>query len=389
MTRNLRRATALVLGLMTMTACGSVGAGPKVSATVPITASKFFNPDDFERQLVQRDVTPEGASDAPWAQSIAPSYVDTKKYAKAPKWHLCFSNAGLDNPWRVTGLTTMKAEVLLHREISKFTIVDAESRDEKQIADLEGLHGKGCNALIVSPNTADALTPAVQKACESGIPIVVFDRGVNTTCPVTFVHSIGGYAFGATGAEFVAKHMKPGGNVLALRTLPGVDTLENRWAAADMIFSRSDAKVVGTEFTDGDPVKVKAIIADYLRRYGDIHGLWLDTGPAAVAAVEAFQAAGKPVPPMTSEDQQDFLELWKKQNLTAISPTYPVYMWRTAVIAATDILAGKEVPRDWVLPQPVITSVNLEKYLTPGMPPVFYPTCGCQKMPGFPQAWSN
>jgi ribose transport system substrate-binding protein len=372
-----------------MAACGAVDAGPKVSATVPITPSKFFNPDEFERQLVQRSVTPEGASDAPWAQSIAPSYVDTAKYAKAPKWHLCFSNAGLENPWRVTGLTTMKAEVQLHREIGKFTVVDAESRDAKQIADLEGLHGKGCNALIVSPNTTDALTPAVEKACKSGIPIVVFDRGVNTTCPVTFVHSIGGYAFGASGAEFVAQHMKPGGNVLALRTLPGVDTLENRWAAASTIFSRSDAKVVGTEFTDGDPAKVKAIITDYLRRFGDIHGLWMDAGPAAVAAVEAFQSAGKPVPPMTSEDQQDFLELWRKQNLTAISPTYPVYMWRTAVIAATDILAGKKVPKDWVLPQPVITSANLAKYLTPGMPPHFYPSCGCQKMPGFPQAWSR
>jgi ribose transport system substrate-binding protein len=92
---------------------------------------------------------------------------------------------------------------------------------------------------------------------------------------------------------------------------------------------------------------------------------------------------------MASEDQQDFLELWQRQNLTAISPTYPVYMWRTAVIAATNILAGRRVPKDWVLPQPVITSANLAQYLTPGMPPAFYPTCGCQKMPGFPQNWST
>jgi ribose transport system substrate-binding protein len=356
---------------------------------VPAIPSKFFNPDEFERQLVQRGVTPDGTADAPWLQSIAPSYVDTVRYAKAPKWHLCFSNAGLENPWRVTGLTTMKAEVLLHREINKFTVVDAESKDEKQIADLAGLRSKGCNALIISPNTTDALTPAVEEACASGIPVVVFDRGVNTTCPVTFVHSIGGYAFGATGAEFIIQNMKPGGNVLALRSLPGVDTLENRWAAANTIFSRSGAKVVGAEFTDGDPAKVKTIIADYLRRFGDIHGLWMDSGSSAVAAIEAFAEAGKPVPAMASEDQQDFLELWQRQNLTAISPTYPVYMWRTAVIAATNILAGRRVPKDWVLPQPVITSANLAQYLTPGMPPAFYPTCGCQKMPGFPQNWST
>jgi hypothetical protein len=39
--------------------------------------------------------------------------------------------------------------------------------------------------------------------------------------------------------------------------------------------------------------------------------------------------------------------------------------------------------------QPVITKDNLSQYITPGMPPLFYSTCGCQKMPGFPQNWGG
>ena len=77
---------------------------------------------------------------------------------------------------------------------------------------------------------------------------------------------------------------------------------------------------------------------------------------------------------MDAEDQQDFLEVWQKNKLTAISPTYPVYQWRTAVIAATDILSGKQVPKEWILPQPTITADNLAQYLRPGMPPLFYST---------------
>ena len=130
-------------------------------------------------------------------------------------------------------------------------------------------------------------------------------------------------------------------------------------------------------------------MSDYLQRFGSLDGVWMDAGATTVAAVEAFQDAGKQVPPITSEDQQDFLELWQKQHLTAISPTYPVYMWRTAVIAAVDILSGKQVPKEWVLPQPVITADNLAQFITPGMPPQFYATCGCQKMPGFPAKWSG
>jgi ribose transport system substrate-binding protein len=385
---------ALAALVMTMTACSSTKpeGGAKPSGTAGTAAAgqgKFFNQADMDRQLAQRKASPQGDPATPWLQMIEPKMVDTAKYVKPAKWHLCFSNAGLGNPWRVAGMTTMKAEVKLHPEIGEFTVVDAESKDDKQISDLADLQTKGCSALIVSPNTTAALTPAVEKACQSGVPVVVFDRGVTSDCPVTFVHPIGGYAFGATAAEFIAEKAGKDGKVLALRILPGVDVLETRWSGAKSVFDKAGVKVVGVEFTDGDPAKTKTIVGDYLQRFGKLDGVWADAGATAVATAEAFQDAGKPVPPMDAEDQQDFLEVWQKNKLTAISPTYPVYQWRTAVIAATNILSGKQVPKEWILPQPTITAENLSQYLRPGMPPLFYPTCGCQNMPGFPQDWGG
>ena len=316
--------------------------------------------------------------------------MDTSKYAKpAGNWRICFSNAGVGNPWRVTGMTTMRAEAKLHPQIASFTVADAGSKDDKQIADMSDLLAKGCDALIVSPNTTAALTPAVEQACRSGIPVVVFDRGVNTTCPVTFVHAVGGYAFGASAAQFITSHVKKGAKVLALRILPGVDVLENRWAGAKVVFDDAKVNVVGAEFTNGDPAKTKSIVSDYLQRFGHLDGVWMDAGATTVAAAEAFEDAGQPVPPIDGEDEQDFLELWQKKGLTAIAPTYPVYMWRTALIAATDILSGQQVPSEWVLPQPVITADNLSQYIRPGMPPLFYATCGCQQLPGFPRDWGG
>jgi ribose transport system substrate-binding protein len=395
----LKRKTTVTVALAAVLALAAAGCSstkPKGGAQptgAPSSAaagqSKFFVQADFDRQMAQRTMTPQGDPAMPWLQMIQPSLVDTSKYAKPPKWHLCFSNAGVGNPWRVAGLTTMKAELKLHPEIGDFTIVDAESKDDKQISDMTDLQTKGCSALIVSPNTTAALTPAVQKACQTGVPVIVFDRGVTTDCPVTFVHPIGGYAFGAVDAEFIAQHAGKGGKVLALRILPGVDVLENRWAAAKVVFDKAGVNVVGVEFTDGDPAKTKTIISDYLQRFGKLDGVWLDAGATSVAAAEAFQDAGKPVPPLTAEDQQDFLALWQKDKLTAIAATYPVYQWRTAVIAATYILSGKQVPKEWVLPQPTITADNLGQYLIPGMPPLFYSTCGCKDMPGFPQDWGG
>jgi ribose transport system substrate-binding protein len=361
--------------------------GQNSAASIP--QSKFFDQAEFDRQMAQRRIAPQGDPNTPWVQMIQPTMVDTTKYIKHGKWRLCFSNAALDNPWRVTGLTTMKAEAKLHPEISDFTVVDAGGKDDKQISDLADLQSKGCAALIVSPNTTTALTPAIQRACQTGIPVIVFDRGVTTDCPVTFVHPIGGYAFGADSAEFVALKAGKGGKVLAIRLLPGVDVLENRWAAAKAIFAREHINLVGVEFSNADPAKSKAIVNDYLQRFGKLDGVWLDAGATSVAVAEAFQDAHKPVPAMDAEDQQDFLSVWQKDKLTAVAPTYPVYQWRTAVIAATWILSGKPVPKEWILPQPVINSDTLSDYLTPGMPPLFYSTCGCQRMQGFPQEWGG
>ena len=237
----------------------------------------------------------------------------------------------------------------------------------------------------MSPNTTETLTPAIERVCQSGIPVVVFDRGITSDCPVSFVHPIGGYAFGAASAEFVALKAGRGGKVIAIRLLPGVDVLENRWAAAKLVFEREGVNIIGVEFNNADQTKAKAIVNDYLKRFGKIDGVWLDAGFASVTVAQTFQAAGKPVPPLTSEDEQDFLSLWQKDKLTAVAPTYPVYQWRTAVIAAVDILSGKPVPKEWVLPQPVISSDTLPQYLTGGMPPDFFSTCGCQTMPGFPR----
>lgn len=384
-------ASALVLLLSGCTG-RSAGAGEPdrpVASSVSVPPFKFFDQTEFDRQMAERRIAPQGDPSTPWLQMIQPTMVDTTKYIKHGKVHLCFSNAGIGNPWRVTGLDTIEAEAKLHPEIGEFTVLDANSDDNKQIADLASLQTKGCSAIIVSPNTTETLTPSIQKICSAGIPVIVFDRGVLTDCPVTFIHPIGGYAFGADAAQYIALKAGRGGKVLAIRLLPDVDVLENRWSAAKIIFDREGVDVVGMEFSNADANKSKQIVTDYLRKYGHLDGVWLDAGATSVAVAQAFIDAGQPVPPMDSEDQQDFLNLWQKDKLNAVAVTYPAYQWRTVVIAALDILSGKPVPKEWILPQPVISADNLADYLTPGMPDGFYSLCGCQSMPGFPEAWGG
>ena len=370
-------------------------AGVAVAATEPPDSdlsegrqSEWFDEAEFDLQLAARTATPEGPEGEPWLQAIDPTMVDTSDLATEGPWTVCFSNTDVGNPWRVVGWTNMQEEVALHDEIADFVVRDAGGSQEQQIADIEELVDRGdCDILIVSPASTAALTPAVERACEA-LPVIVFDRGVNTDCPVTFIKPIGGYAFGADAADFLVENVEPGGRILALRILPGVDVLETRWVAGQIIMEEAGLEIIDNVFTDGDNAQVKSIIQDYLDRGEQIDGVWMDAGATSVAAIEAFEENGLDVPPITGEDQQDFLQKWSDEELTAVAPTYPTYQWRTPIIAAVQVLSGEEIPGgDWLLPQPVITSDNLADYLQPDMPPLHYALCGCEDMANFPDAW--
>jgi ribose transport system substrate-binding protein len=352
---------------------------PPAEEPTPLPTSPFLSMGDFEYQIKLMTTEPANPEAPLWEQMLDPQeMVDTSGFMKEPPWHVCFSNASIANSWRVVGNAALEYEVSLHPEIGEFTTTDAQENPEKQISDIEDLLTKDCDVMIISPATTEALTPAVEQAYATGIPVVVFDRGVNTTDFTSFVHPIGGYAFGYEGMKWLAEEMGGSGNVLAFRVLPGVDVLETRWEAARIVLEDyPDIEVVGVEFDEADPGLAKSITLDYLERYGgQIDGIWTDYGGISVGPYEAFIDYGAPVPPITAEDYNGWLKIWDSEGLKSISPNYPTYQWRTAVIAAVKILKGEEVPKEWILPQPSITNDDLADFVRQDLPDGHFAMCG-------------
>ncbi len=97
-------------------------------------------------------MTPSGPEGKLWEQNLGGKEVDTSKYKKAGPYRICFSNAGVDNPWRVVGWINMQAQVdVLKDDIKSFKAADAQGKDDKQISDINAFVQSGdCDALIVS-----------------------------------------------------------------------------------------------------------------------------------------------------------------------------------------------------------------------------------------------
>lgn len=363
-------------------------------------AAQFFNDADYAASLEQMKMAPLNPDAPIYLQYLIENPTDISQYpqyadfaAKEAPYNVCFSNAGVNNPWRVVGYIDMREQVEQLRTeglIKNFYHLDAAGNDAKQIADIQDIintPGK-CDILIVASNTSEALTPIVEKACEV-MPVVQFDRYAQTDCPVVSERTIGGYAFGITGAQFIVDNLPEGGNVLAFRILPGVDVLEQRWGAARKIFEQNPQfNIIGVEFVAYDSFKASTVVSDYLAKYGTIDAVWMDAGGTAVTILEAFKDAGAPYPKvMVGEDQEDYLQYWKDNNLTAIAPTFPTYQWRTAVLASVMFLEGDTVQHNWIMPQPEITNANLDTYIDPTMPPLHYALCGCEDMTNYPASW--
>ncbi|MDQ2697567.1 MAG: substrate-binding domain-containing protein [Actinomycetota bacterium] len=397
MRRRFTVASAMVgaLALMALAGCTTDPnvAAPSEDAAASEEAVEWFDQELFDKQDAERGVTPEGPEGQPWLQHINAEMVDTSQYASPGAKKACFANASISNPWRQTGWITMNQQLQVLQEagaISEMETRDAQDSDDTQIADIDYFINEGnCDVFIISPNSTAAMTPAVERACDTGKPVVVFDRGVQTDCPVTFIHPIGGFAWGIDTAEFLIDNLDEGSKVVALRILPGVDVLEQRWAAAEKLFDEAGIEAVDY-FTGADPTEIKKIISDELAK-GDVHGVWMDAGDGAVAAIEAFEDAGVDYPVMTGEDEMSFLRKWEETGLTGLAPVYSNFQWRTPLLAAQMIFAGQEIPKEWVLPQSPITEDERGEYLAAneGMPDGHYAKFGGEDLPGYPQVWQD
>ena len=357
------------------------------------SSQEWFDQELYDTQLKQRDIDPEGPEDKPYLQMIDPEMVDTSQFESEGEKKMCFANASISNPWRQTGWITMNEQLKELKDngvITEMETRDAQDNDDTQISDIDYFISEGdCDGFIISPNSTAAITPAVERACETDKPVIVFDRGVETDCAVTFIHPIGGFAWGIDSAEFLIDNLSEGDKVVALRILPGVDVLEQRWAAAEKLFDEAGIDVVD-HFTEGDPATIKKVVSDELAK-SDVQGIWMDAGDGAVSAVEAFEDAGKDYPVMTGEDELSFLRKWDETGMTAIAPVYTNFQWRTPLLAAEMIFEGQQVPSEWVLPQDPITADELDEYLdrNEGMPDGHYAKFGGEDLPGFPEVWQD
>lgn len=319
----------------------------------------------FGYQLqAKADETREGYKGVPRTQLFSSSMqevTDTSSYKKDGPYIIGFSNASINNTWRLGFHHAVLQAAAEHKDMIKQLIVtDANDNPTKQIADIQDLIQRGVDILIVSAATADALDPVVTRAMEQGIPVVMVDRRVRSDNFVSFV-TASNTVSGRIMAQWLAEKIGGKGNVIMLGGGAGVAEAEMRVNAAKQVFdSFPGIKVLDVQYTDWSAPKAKTITAALIQSHGkDINGVWSDSGVQGVGALEAFVDAGwQPgtIPPATCADLNGCLRVAVENKIPVINYDYPPGMGKDAVEVALKVLQGIPVPKIYEIATDIVLS---------------------------------
>jgi D-xylose transport system substrate-binding protein len=135
---------------------------------------------------------------------------------------------------------------------AKYISADAQGSPTKQLADVESLISKGANVLIVLAMDSEAILPAVKKAADEGIPVIAYDRLIES--PNVLYVTFDNVGVGRMMAKAILA-AKPAGNYAFIKGDKGDPNANFLFSGiAEVLKPAMDAgkiKNVGESYTDG------------------------------------------------------------------------------------------------------------------------------------------
>ena len=96
----------------------------------------------------------------------------------------------------------------------------AYDSDERQVQQIDSLVATGIDLLIVAPNQVQTISPAIDRAFDKGIPVIVFERKTNSQKYTAFI-SADNYEMGRVMGEYIASQLNGKGRVMEIMGLKG------------------------------------------------------------------------------------------------------------------------------------------------------------------------
>ena len=270
-----------------------------------------------------------------------------------------------EDSWRKKLNGELRDATYLHDNVT-LRVVSANDDDKLQTRQINTFTDEGVDLLIVSPNQINTVTPAIDRAYDSGIPVILLDRKTGAGKYTAFIGA-DNEKIGRTIGEYIATRLGGKGTVVEIRGLEGSSpAIERHNGFVSAISNYPGIRLLASESgtwlqQSGDEVATKmfakGIVPDYVFGQNDrmAHGAWQGakrrglTGRMRFVGIDALPG------------KDGGIKLVRDGVLDAsyIYPTRGDLVMRLAL----DILEGRPYERDNYMKAALVTKDNAETML--------------------------
>ena len=277
---------------------------------------------------------------------------------RRPKYVIGVSQCSEDI-WRDWQNSEMKLESTLHDGV-ELRFATARDDSKRQIQQIDSLVESGIQLLIVAPNQLASVTPAIDRAYDQGIPVIVFERKTDSPKYTAFV-SADNYEMGQVMGEYVDLRLDGKGQVMEILGLKGSSPAEERHKGFTDALKDSGIEIVATLQSDWTEAKGYEAVKNYKGNLDNIDLVFAHNDRSAIGARKAFLEAGvKKLPLFCGIDgmpgENGGIQMVRDSLLDA-SYIYPTRGDQLLQLAL-DILDGKPYEKETMLTSALVTNEN-------------------------------
>jgi ribose transport system substrate-binding protein len=254
-------------------------------------------------------------------------------------------------------------------------VLDAGGDVARQIAQMEDLIQQEVDAIIIWPTNGEAVIPAVRKAHQAGIPVIVTNSNIAEQ-GFDFVKSFSGpdnITQGARSAEIMCDKFKDMGiedeaQVVHITGQPGYTTAIERAKGFEDRLPEvcPNVTVVDTQPGDWNREKSQQVMEAFLVKYDDIDGVYAGDDNMGVGALNAAKAAGREgIIFVGATNFAVGYEAMAAGDYWGSIYQSPVDDAKAALQTAIDVLGGEDVPFLYYFDTPKITQDNMDEFTKP------------------------
>ena len=232
---------------------------------------------------------------------------------------------------------------------------------EKQMQIIENLIQTRVEVLLVTPSGSKEIIPAIAKANQAGIPVIVVDTQVDPEAAreagIRIATSIGSdnYEGGRLAGEYIAQKFNGQAKVAILEGIPGHETSDSRLRGfLDAVRPTPGIEVIASQPANWERDRGFNVFQNILEANREIDALFACNDMMALGAMEAIAAAGRTgkITIVGFDAVEDARIAIRAGTLEASVAQYPDEMGRLAVESAYRVLQGETLP--------AVTQVNVE-----------------------------